>query len=93
MRWCPSAIFGSNHRLGHCATFRRQGIGDKGAAIASKFVLTKGNSGKYHWNLKASNGQVIASSESYESKRAALAGIESVKKNASGASVEDTTES
>lgn len=61
--------------------------------MAGKFVLTKGSSGKYHWNLKASNGQVIASGESYESKRAALAGIESVKKNASGASVEDITES
>lgn len=36
-------------------------------------------SGKYHFNLKASNGEVIASSENYETKRNALAGIESVK--------------
>jgi uncharacterized protein YegP (UPF0339 family) len=37
--------------------------------------------------LKASNGQVIASSEGYESKAAAINGIESVRKNAPDAPV------
>ncbi|MAN59896.1 MAG: hypothetical protein CMC08_08705 [Flavobacteriaceae bacterium] len=36
----------------------------------------------YHFNLKASNGQVILSSEVYNTKAAAKNGIESVKKNA-----------
>jgi uncharacterized protein len=31
--------------------------------MAGKFVLTKGSTGKYHFNLVAGNGQVIATSE------------------------------
>ncbi len=60
--------------------------------MAGKFVLKKGSSGKFHFNLLASNGQVIATSEAYESKHAALSGIESVKTNAPGAEVDDQTE-
>jgi uncharacterized protein YegP (UPF0339 family) len=59
--------------------------------VAAKFVLRRGSTGKYHFNLLATNGQVIASSESYESKASALNGIESVKRNASNAPVEDQT--
>ncbi len=60
--------------------------------MAGKFQLKRGSSGKYHFNLLASNGQVIATSESYESKRSALNGIESVKANAPGAPTEDETD-
>jgi uncharacterized protein len=48
--------------------------------MAGKFVLKKGSTGKYHFNLVVTNGQVIATSEAYESKASALNGIESVKK-------------
>jgi uncharacterized protein len=44
-------------------------------------VLKKGSTGTYHFNLVATNGQVVASSESYESKASAINGIESVKRN------------
>jgi uncharacterized protein len=47
--------------------------------MAGKFVLKKGSGGKYHFNLVAANGQVIATSETYERKQSALNGIESVK--------------
>jgi hypothetical protein len=40
----------------------------------------------------ASNGQVIATSESYERKQSALNGIESVKNNAPGAEIDDQTD-
>jgi uncharacterized protein len=50
--------------------------------MAGKYELKLSKNGKYHFNLKAGNGQVILSSEMYESKPAALNGIESVKKNA-----------
>ena len=50
--------------------------------MAGKFVLKKGSTGKYHFNLVASNGQVIATSEAYERKQSALNGIEWVKNNA-----------
>ncbi len=59
--------------------------------MASEFVLKKGTTGKYHFNLVVSNGQVIATSESYERKQSALEGIEPVKQNASGADVDDQT--
>jgi uncharacterized protein YegP (UPF0339 family) len=48
-------------------------------------------SGGFRFRLKAGNGEVIASSESYKSKASALNGVESVKKNA-GADVVDLTE-
>jgi uncharacterized protein YegP (UPF0339 family) len=51
----------------------------------------KGSSGKYHFNLVAANGQVIATSEAYERKQSAMSGIESVKKKAPGAEVDDQT--
>ncbi len=57
--------------------------------MAAKFVLKKGSSGKFHFNLQSANGQVIATSETYESKAAAINGIESVKKNAPVADIDD----
>lgn len=59
--------------------------------MAGKFVLKKGETGKYHFNLEAGNGQVIATSQSYESKRSAEHGIESVRTNAPTATIEDET--
>jgi uncharacterized protein len=64
---------------------------DQGGSMAGKFVVKKGASGKYHFNLLAANGQVIATSETYERKQSALNGIESVKANAPGAEVADQT--
>jgi len=48
-------------------------------------------SGKYIFNLKSTNGQVIGTSESYETAAARDNGIESVKTNASTADVIDLT--
>ena len=59
--------------------------------MAAKFVLKKGSTGKFRFNLVATNGQVIATSESYESKAAAINGIESVKRNAPNAEIDDQT--
>jgi uncharacterized protein YegP (UPF0339 family) len=59
--------------------------------MAAKFVLTKTSTGKFHFNLVATNGQVIASSESYESKSSAVNGIESIKRNAPSAEIDDLT--
>jgi uncharacterized protein YegP (UPF0339 family) len=50
--------------------------------MPGKFEIVTGKSGKVHFNLKASNGQVILTSEKYESLAAAKKGITSVKKNA-----------
>jgi uncharacterized protein YegP (UPF0339 family) len=50
--------------------------------MAGKFELKTSTNGKYYFNLKAGNGQVILSSEMYESKAAAENGIASIQKNA-----------
>lgn len=49
--------------------------------MAAKFEVKKGKSGQFSFNLKATNGQVILSSETYKEKRSALNGIASVRKN------------
>ena len=50
--------------------------------MAGKFEIKAGRTGKFRFNLKASNGQVILTSEAYETRSAAVKGITSVKKNA-----------
>lgn len=47
-----------------------------------KFVITKRTNGEFQFNLKASNGQVILTSEGYVAKAGCENGIASVKKNA-----------
>lgn len=59
--------------------------------MAGKFELYSDASGKFRFRLKDGNGQVIAVSEAYESKASALNGIESVRKNATDAKVDDQT--
>jgi len=49
--------------------------------MAAKFILKKTTKGKFVFNLKASNGLVILTSELYNSRSAALNGIDSVRKN------------
>ena len=46
-----------------------------------KFVITVRKNGEFQFNLKASNGQVVLTSEGYTTKSACLNGVESVKKN------------
>ena len=47
-----------------------------------KFIVTVRKNGEFQFNLKATNGQVILTSEGYVKKESCLNGIESVKKNA-----------
>ena len=58
--------------------------------MAGKYELYADKAGKYRFRLKASNGQVIASSEAYESKASAQNGIASVKANADSETVDLT---
>ncbi len=51
--------------------------------MAGKFELKKSKNDKFFFHLLAGNGQIILSSEMYESKASAQNGMASVKKNAS----------
>ena len=56
-----------------------------------KFERKTSSNGKPFFNLLAGNGQVIGTSEMYESEASRENGIESVKKNAPDATVADET--
>ena len=55
-----------------------------------KFIIRATNTG-FKFDLKAGNGEVIATSEVYKTKASCLAGVKSVAKNAPVANVEDQT--
>lgn len=63
----------------------------KNAQEDGRFDRKESSNGKFYFNLKASNGQIIGNSEMYESLASMENGIESVKKNAADAVVEDQT--
>lgn len=46
-----------------------------------KFEITKRKNGEFQFNLKASNGEIILTSEGYAAKAGCKNGIESVQKN------------
>jgi uncharacterized protein len=55
-----------------------------------KFELYKDAKSEFRWRMVASNGQTIATgAEGYKAKESARAGIESVKKNAAAAEIEE----
>ncbi|MEM9650327.1 MAG: YegP family protein, partial [Bacteroidota bacterium] len=57
----------------------------------NRFERKTAKNGSPYFNLKASNGQVIGSSEMYSGTSAMENGIASVKSNAPGADVEDNS--
>jgi uncharacterized protein YegP (UPF0339 family) len=59
--------------------------------VAMKFVVKKTSNGQFRFNLVASNGQTVATSETYTRKAAALDTIASIQKNAGAADVSDET--
>ncbi len=61
------------------------------AADLNQYERKTSTNGKSYFNLKASNGQIVGSSEMYESEAARDKGIESVKNNAPDATVENET--
>lgn len=61
----------------------------KNAEDDARYERKESTNGKPYFNLKAGNGQVIGNSEMYESAAACENGIESVKKNAADATVDD----
>lgn len=54
-----------------------------------RFDKLEAKNGKFYFNLKAGNGQIIGSSEMYETVASRDNGIESVKKNALDAEIDD----
>lgn len=57
----------------------------------SNYDKKTSSNGKSYFNLKATNGQIIGTSEMYESASSRDSGIASVKTNAPDASIDDQT--
>jgi uncharacterized protein len=64
----------------------------KNASLDERYELKTSAKGDPYFVLKAGNGQVIGKSEMYSSESAAKNGIDSVKRNAPDARVEDLTD-
>ncbi len=56
-----------------------------------KFVMKQAKSGGYKFDLKATNGRIVATSQIYKAEKYCRNGIASVAKNAPAAEVEDQT--
>jgi hypothetical protein len=56
-----------------------------------KFEVTKDSAGQYRFRLRDANNEIIAVSEAYTTKAKCMEGIESVRKNAPKAIIEDQT--
>ena len=54
---------------------------------ASQFEIFKDKNGKFRFRLKAANGEIIATSEAYETKQGCEKGIASVVENAAKAKI------
>lgn len=63
----------------------------KNAVEDGRFERLTSKSGKPYFNLKASNGQVIGTSQMYSSEETMENGIKSVKKNAPDAKIEEVS--
>ena len=56
-----------------------------------KYVIKQTKSGAFRFNLKAGNGEIIGTSETYTALKTCENGIASVTKNAPAAAIEDQT--
>lgn len=63
----------------------------KNAQVEARYEKLTAKNGKPYFNLKATNGQIIGSSEMYESESSRDNGIASVTKNAPDAILDDQT--
>ena len=84
-------ILGSEGYTTKAACFNGVESVKKNSQDDKRFDKLESKNGKHYFNLKASNGQVIGTSEMYESTASRDNGIESVKKNAPDATVDDQT--
>ncbi len=66
--------------------------GDEAEVKHPRFELYQDKAGEFRFRLKARNGEIIATSEGYAAKTSCLNGIESVRKNAPEAPIEDISE-
>ena len=71
------------------ANFEDQTVEGFEKAVNPKFEMYADKAGEFRFRLKAKNGEIILASEGYKAKASCQNGIESVRKNAPDAKVEE----
>ena len=92
--WMLTAIAASSFAAGYAVSLPRAtalAAPEGGTAKSdATFEVYKDRAGEYRWRLRTKNQQVIATSgEGYKEKQSCMAGIESVKRNAADAEVQE----
>lgn len=89
---------GNGENIGASEGYKAKASAKKGIASVqmnavddARFTVFEGNGGKWYFNLKAKNGEVILQSQGYSSEQAAKGGVDAVQRNALEAAVEDQT--
>ncbi|MEU5863182.1 MULTISPECIES: DUF1508 domain-containing protein [unclassified Nonomuraea] len=59
--------------------------------MAGRFIISQDERGAFRFALVANNGQTLAVGEGYPSKAACVNGIETVRRNAPEAAIDDQT--
>jgi len=92
-RWACTAVIAAGMASGYVGLSQgplARAADEKPAAKAGTFEVYKDKGGEFRWRLRSVNKQVIATSgQGYKEKRDCISGIESVKKNAAEAKVEE----
>jgi uncharacterized protein len=93
-RWACTAVVAAGMASAYVGLSQgpsaRAAADEKPAARVGTFEVYKDKGGEFRWRLRAVNKQVIATSgQGYKEKRDCMNGIESVKKNAAEAKVEE----
>ena len=69
------------------AKLEDQTVAEVAAVTNPKFEVYTDKAGEFRFRLKARNGEIIATGESYKTKAACLNGVESIRKNAPDAQI------
>ncbi|HYQ67444.1 YegP family protein [Actinophytocola sp.] len=60
--------------------------------MAAKFEIYEDGKGEFRFRLKAGNGEIVATGESYKSKAGVINGVDAVKRAAAEAEIDDKTD-
>jgi uncharacterized protein len=60
--------------------------------MAAKFEIYNDAKGEFRFRLKAGNGEVVATGESYKTKSGVISGVDAVKRAAAEGEIDDKTD-
>lgn len=88
LRGCKNGI-ASVGKNAPAAALEDQTVEGRKKEKCPKFEVYTDKAGEFRFRLKATNGQIIGVGEGYKKKESCLNGIESIRKNAADAKLED----